>query len=64
MRPEDLLRRHPLLPKAPALKMCKACEKMIARGARTCPNCGQSYTTAGGILIAIVIGLIIAAVLI
>jgi predicted amidophosphoribosyltransferase len=66
MRPEELLRRHPpALWKAPEpLKRCKACEQMIARGARTCPHCGKTYTTAGGILIAIVIGLIIAAVLI
>ncbi len=64
-RPEDLLRDRPellLTAKQPKLKRCTACEKMIARGARSCPHCGKTYTTAGGILLAIVIGLILAAV--
>lgn len=46
--------------KNPNLKSCKACGKEMARSARTCPHCGKTYTTAGGIFIAIIIGLILA----
>ncbi len=64
MKPEDLLRTH-RSPFAPAtetsLRMCKSCHKMIARSARTCPKCGHTYTTAGGILIAIIVAIILAA---
>lgn len=44
------------------LKTCAACGKEMAAGARTCPHCGKTYTTIGGIFIAIIIGLIIAGV--
>lgn len=40
-------------------KACPACKKIVAENARTCPNCGHTFTTAGGIFVAIVIGLII-----
>ena len=66
MRPEDLLRGQPgiLSDRSPPLKACKACHKMIARDARTCPHCGKNYTTIGGVVIAIIIGLIVASLMI
>ena len=42
------------------MKRCDVCSKPMAASARTCPHCGKTYTTAGGIIVAIVIGLIIA----
>lgn len=44
----------------PNLKKCEACGKPMAKGARTCPHCGKTHTTLGGIFIAIIIGLILA----
>ena len=43
-----------------ALTKCKECGKEMSDGARKCPHCGKTYTTAGGIFIAIIIGLILA----
>ncbi len=42
-----------------ALIKCKSCGKQIASDARTCPHCGKTYTSAGGILVAVILGLII-----
>lgn len=42
-----------------ALKKCTECKKEMADGARTCPHCGKTYTTFGGIFIAVIIALII-----
>jgi len=38
---------------------CGTCHKRMARGARTCPHCGKTYTNASGIFIAIIVGLIV-----
>lgn len=38
---------------------CGTCHKPMAKGARTCPHCGKTYTNASGILIAIIVGLIV-----
>lgn len=38
---------------------CGTCHKPMAKGARTCPHCGKTYTNAGGIFFAIIIGLIV-----
>jgi RNA polymerase subunit RPABC4/transcription elongation factor Spt4 len=42
-----------------ALKKCTECGKEMSAGARTCPHCGKSYTTVGGIFIAVLIALVI-----
>ncbi len=42
-----------------ALKKCDSCGKEIDSGARKCPHCGKTYTTAGGIFIAVIVALII-----
>lgn len=42
-----------------ALKKCTECKKEMADGARTCPHCGKTYTTFGGIFIAVIIALVI-----
>lgn len=42
------------------LKACRACGKPMAKSARSCPHCGKTYTTVGGIFVAIIIGLILA----
>lgn len=44
---------------AMALKKCTDCGKEMSDGARKCPHCGKTYTTAGGIFIAVLIALII-----
>jgi predicted amidophosphoribosyltransferase len=41
------------------MKTCPTCQKEIDDGARTCPGCGKSFTTFGGVFIAILIGLIL-----
>jgi predicted amidophosphoribosyltransferase len=41
------------------MTLCPTCKKEIASGARTCPNCGKTFTTSGGIFIAILIGLLL-----
>lgn len=45
-----------------ALKTCGECGKQMADGARTCPHCGKTYTTLSGVIIAVIIGLILAGV--
>lgn len=47
-------------PKNPNLKPCSACGKEMAKSARTCPHCGKTYTTLGGVFIAVIIGLLLA----
>lgn len=42
-----------------ALKKCEECGKEMSDEARTCPHCGKTYTTSGGVFIAIVIALAI-----
>lgn len=42
------------------LKSCDACGHDMAKGARTCPHCGKSYTTWSGVLLAVLIGLLLA----
>jgi predicted amidophosphoribosyltransferase len=39
------------------LHACPACGTQIYKGARTCPNCGKTRTSAVGIIIAVLIGL-------
>lgn len=41
------------------MKTCPTCQKQIDDDARTCPGCGKTFTTSGGVFIAIVIGLIL-----
>lgn len=42
-----------------ALKKCTECGKEMSDGARKCPHCGKTYTTASGIFIAVIIALVI-----
>lgn len=41
------------------LKSCPACHRQIAKDTRTCPHCGKTFTTAGGVFVALLIGLIL-----
>lgn len=59
MKPEDYLPRQSG-GFNPNLKACDACGKDMAKGARTCPHCGKSYTSVGGVFIAVILGLILA----
>ena len=45
------------------LRPCPACSHPIARGARRCPQCGKTFTTALSWIGAVLIGLLIAVVL-
>ena len=58
MRPEDLLRKASGHGKK--LVECSACGGQMAKGARACPHCGKTYTTAGGVFVAVVVGLVLA----
>jgi predicted amidophosphoribosyltransferase len=58
MRPEDLLRGAGG-GSNPNLKSCDACGHDMAKGARMCPHCGKTYSTAGGVFIAVILGLIL-----
>lgn len=42
------------------LKPCPACGKEIFKGARTCPQCGKKFTTWSSLILALIIGLVIA----
>jgi RNA polymerase subunit RPABC4/transcription elongation factor Spt4 len=42
------------------LKSCEACGHDIAKGARMCPHCGKTYTTWSGVVLAALIGLLLA----
>jgi anaerobic ribonucleoside-triphosphate reductase len=42
------------------LRACTACGKDMAKGARTCPHCGKTYTTVCGVAVAVIIGLLLA----
>lgn len=42
------------------MKTCPTCGKELDSGARTCPGCGKRFTTFGGVIVAIIIGLILA----
>lgn len=50
---------RPLPDPAPGMKRCPVCTKEIAKGARTCPHCGKTFTTFGGVFIAILLGLLL-----
>lgn len=39
------------------LKPCSACGKMLASNATSCPHCGKRFTSAAGIVLAVLIGL-------
>jgi RNA polymerase subunit RPABC4/transcription elongation factor Spt4 len=41
------------------LKKCDSCGKDMDSGARKCPHCGKTYTTLGGVFIAVIIALVI-----
>ena len=47
-------------PDNPHLTKCSACGQPIAKGARTCPHCGKTYTTLGSVIVAVVVALILA----
>ncbi len=42
------------------MKTCPNCKTQLDSGARTCPKCGKTFTTFGGVLIAVIVGLVIA----
>jgi hypothetical protein len=42
---------------------CRACGREISKRARSCPHCGEPYTTLGSILFAMLLGLILAGIL-
>lgn len=46
-------------PMRPGIMKCEACGKEMAKSARTCPHCGKSYTTFGGVFWAILLGLLL-----
>lgn len=41
------------------MKNCPSCNNQCAPNARTCPKCGHTFTNAGGVFLAIVLGLIV-----
>jgi predicted amidophosphoribosyltransferase len=41
------------------MRFCPTCKAEIANGARTCPHCGKTFTTSGGIFFAILLGLLL-----
>lgn len=43
-------------------KICPTCKATIDAGARTCPKCGKTFTTAGGVLVAVIVGLVLAGI--
>lgn len=53
---ETLMSTEPL---PHGMSRCPTCAKPIARGARNCPHCGRTFTTFGGIFLAIVVGVVI-----
>lgn len=40
------------------MKNCPSCQTSLAEDARTCPKCGQTFTTSSGVLLAILLGVI------
>lgn len=44
------------------MKTCPSCSTEIADNARRCPKGGHTFTTAGGVFVAVIIGLVLAAV--
>ena len=42
------------------MKTCPSCKTDCADNARTCPKCGNTFTTIGGVFVAVIIGLILA----
>jgi hypothetical protein len=40
------------------LKPCPACGKEIAKSATACPQCGKKFSSAAGLILAVMIGLI------
>jgi RNA polymerase subunit RPABC4/transcription elongation factor Spt4 len=45
------------------LKPCPDCGREVSESARRCPQCGKAFTTFGGVIVAIIIGLIIGIIL-
>jgi hypothetical protein len=41
---------------------CPDCGHQVSHTARRCPNCGKTFTTMGGVIVAIIIGVIIFAI--
>lgn len=41
------------------MKACPSCKKQIADDANPCPHCGKKFQTLGGIVVAILIGLLL-----
>lgn len=37
---------------------CKQCGGPLSPSARKCPHCGHTYTTPGGVLVAIIVGVV------
>lgn len=42
-----------------SMKTCPSCRHQVGDNARNCPKCGHTFTTAGGIFIAIIVALVI-----
>lgn len=42
------------------MKTCPTCKTQLDNGARKCPKCGKTFTTIGGVFVAVIIGLILA----
>ena len=42
------------------MKTCPNCKSQLDDGARTCPKCGKTFTTASGIFWAVIVGLLLA----
>lgn len=41
------------------MKTCPSCKTEIADSANPCPKCGHKFTTFGGVIVAIILGVLI-----
>jgi len=42
------------------MKTCPSCQTELADNARRCTKCGHTFTTAGGVFVAVIVALVIA----
>ena len=45
------------------MQCCRACGLEISKRASACPHCGEPYATLRGVVVAVLIGLVLAALL-